>query len=303
MSTDRSSDGGVDQAPRMASAAAAMMAAPVSTEPKESRYRVTAPPRRARRLTAEVPPLPPIGVQAPAEPEEKSDVAGPRDTGEAEQDSAPVARTRDEVLGPVTDEARDIATATGPQADVAPVATDEVTEPASLAAPASPTAPNLDPEAPAVMAVRPTTDVFGRGRDRLVQVGPDGEPLPRTGRHSTAVSLSPRIRDAWLSYAHEAGFTKNEVLMDAFDDARDVVADLVLESRRKVAPQRANTLFRRPVQGPGEKGADANVTVPLRMQGMHLDVIDALVKESDADSRSHLVSLVLERFLKEQGAL
>lgn len=155
------------------------------------------------------------------------------------------------------------------------------------------------------------------GRPPLPPVSRKGTPAHRTksrregaGRRAgmpvQAISLSvpASLAAEWKTYSQSVPRSLVDVMLDAVAATRPRLHVLLrahqAKLREKTRPVSDGTFLRTP--RPPKRLDDPYVTMPLRMLATNVDILDALVHELAAESRSQLVVVALTAWLADRHA-
>ena len=173
--------------------------------------------------------------------------------------------------------------------NTAPTSTDAITEETSSPAPSG----KLDPiSRKGTPAHRTRSKREGAGR--------------RQGMPVQAISLSvpASLAAQWKTYSQEVPRSLVDVMLDAVAATRPRLPVLLRAHqaalREKTRPVSDGT-FMRTVPQP-KRLEDPYVTMPLRLLATNVDVLDAMVHEMAAESRSQLVVVALTAWLADRRA-
>lgn len=111
-----------------------------------------------------------------------------------------------------------------------------------------------------------------------------------------SVSVPMGLAGSWRARARADRKSQAEVLFDAVVAAQDGLTALVA-ARKEMLPV-SDGLFLRPAEATGERATG----VSLRVRQGNVMVLDRLVKEHAADSRSQLVTAALAAYLEDHEA-
>lgn len=153
--------------------------------------------------------------------------------------------------------------------------------------------------APARLPAGPSTD------DREQSRAPSedrGRPADASPQHSPAVDQSSRgaaravivylpvsLRDRLRKVTADRDATYTQLVLDAIDATHEQLAPMLTQQR----PARAQSLFQRTATPRRRRHDEPHVQVSLRLVPEDLAVIDRLVADLGAGSRSHLVATAL----------
>ncbi len=112
----------------------------------------------------------------------------------------------------------------------------------------------------------------------------------------TSLTLPPALTGRLRTRARDAGTSQVNVILDAVVAHRHDLVELVHEA--EPVPEK-DELF---TQSPQRTESEPHAVVSIRMNQQNLDVLDQLVKDAGARSRSHLVATALTEFLRTAGA-
>jgi len=166
---------------------------------------------------------------------------------------------------------------------------------AALGAP-PPSAPVMEPaveQPPAKPAAKPKTSPSK-------PVPAKAKPKNRSGTRpvTTAVYLPRSVRDRLRTAADRDGLTYTDILLDAIDAEHHRLADLLGPTQ---IARRDDSLFsgRRPARGAQRSSGDDQIQITVRPTRDDLAVIDQLVAEHGAPSRSGMAAAVLDAYLSQ----
>lgn len=117
------------------------------------------------------------------------------------------------------------------------------------------------------------------------------------GTKETSVSLPVGVKEKWRAAADARSTTLVEVLLTAIEEAGERLADMVAAERP--SPAKAAGLFPDRFQRPAAR--EARSTAPLETSHRNFEVLDRLVKQTGADSRSQLITAALRAHLADIG--
>jgi hypothetical protein len=121
---------------------------------------------------------------------------------------------------------------------------------------------------------------------------PAGGPA-RGAARPVIVYLPVSLRDRLRQLTAERDLTYTELVLDAVDATHERLPSLLTPEK-----PRARSLFRQPTAPRRRRHAEPHVQVSLRLVPEDLAVIDQLVTDLDAGSRSHLVATALQAHLQ-----
>ncbi|KQP62976.1 hypothetical protein [Nocardioides sp. Leaf285] len=119
---------------------------------------------------------------------------------------------------------------------------------------------------------------------------------------ATSVSVPASIAAAWKDRARRDGANHVDVMLTAVAQQRALLPDLVREHQRQQRPSVGPSPDGVFVQRVEPKPEEPFVAVPLRMLSANVDILDGLVHEAGANSRSALVTAALASWLRPQAA-
>lgn len=115
-------------------------------------------------------------------------------------------------------------------------------------------------------------------------------------RPAISISVPPRVAQRWRDRARTDGTSQPDVLMDALVAHQSQLTELVSSAGH--LPTVSDGLFERTPAKAGED-SELHVTMSLRLLARNLKVIDRLVAEHKAKSRSQLAAVALDAYLGE----
>ena len=122
-------------------------------------------------------------------------------------------------------------------------------------------------------------------------------------RRQISLSCPASIAAAWKDHSQASGLSLVDVLLDAVSTTHENLPSLVRarQDGEAAASQAVpDGLFWR-VPGP-VRTSEPFVTMPLRMLSANVDVLDRLVHETGADSRSQVSVVALDAYLRDVHA-
>ncbi len=185
----------------------------------------------------------------------------------------------------------DLASAFGPPDRAAGLAGKLAPAPGPAGPP--PAAPESAPQ-PNKSASRPPEARAARGRP-----GPAAVPRSETAEdpiQPVIVYLSASLRDRVRERVASTRVTYTELTLEAIDATHPRLGDILAERRPKA---RESSLFRGPSRPRRQHHDEPQVQVSLRPARRDLEVIDRLVVELGASSRSALIATALTAYLNQ----
>lgn len=165
---------------------------------------------------------------------------------------------------------------------------------------ASPRASGPPETPPRLLAVADPTADTAATADAAPKPAARKQPMSKSsagGSKETSVSLPVGVKEQWRAAADARSTTLVEVLLTAIEEAGERLADLVAAERP--APAKSPGLFPDRVQRPAAR--EARSTAPLETSHGNFEVLDRLVKQTSADSRSQLITAALRAHLADSG--
>lgn len=150
-----------------------------------------------------------------------------------------------------------------------------------------------DPAPASVTTLRPATPDAGRPAQSLADASPKASTTSDGGVRRIAFRLDPTLHTALAAKAASDKASQGQVVLDAIEAAHQTDALTNLIAAEAAAPQ-SDSLFPR-LRGRGT--AQATVPVEIRLHAQAATVLDQLVTQTGAESRTQLIAAALRRHL------